>query len=90
MSTMQQKSGRNPMGKDMVKITDYRLKFSSRAIRQIKSLRKRLNAISLADVIRSSLRLMAFLEQEHRHGSQIIIIKKNGTMREIDFNQVKK
>lgn len=62
------------------------LNISKRGLEEINELKERLNLTSMADVIRSSLKLAKYLELEKKAGNEIIIRnKKTNKEKEIVF-----
>jgi len=58
---------------------------TDQGLKDILILKDQLYVASVADAIRSSLRIVKKLEDEKRKGNKIVIIEKNNKQRELEF-----
>lgn len=61
------------------------LEISNAGLKDLLKLKDQLYVATMADAIRSSLKIVKKLEEEKKAGSKIIIVDKNNNQREIEF-----
>ena len=75
------KKGVFPMAR--TDIARLQVRMSKKALEDLDKLQKRIDASTRTQVIKSSLRVFRFLEEEKGRGAHIIIKDKNGKEREL-------
>ncbi|MFH1432940.1 MAG: hypothetical protein ABIG84_07020 [archaeon] len=65
------------------KMARLQIKMSANALKELEDLQKKIDASTRTQVIKSSLKVYRFLEDEKSKGSKIIIKDKEGKEREI-------
>lgn len=68
---------------DKEKISRLQINMSSKALAELEELQKKIDATTKTEVIRSSLKVFRFLENEKTNGVKIILKDKDGKEREL-------
>ncbi len=68
---------------DKEKISRLQINMSSKALADLEDLQKKIDATTKTEVIKSSLKVFRFLENEKRNGVKIILKDKEGKEREL-------
>ena len=68
---------------DKEKISRLQIKMSPKALSDLENLQKKIDATSKTQVIKSSLKVFRFLEDEKEKGVKIILRDKEGKEREL-------
>lgn len=68
---------------DKEKISRLQINMSSKALAELESLQKRIDASTKTEVIKSSLKIFRFLEGEKERGVKVILRDKDGKEREL-------
>ncbi|HLG23842.1 MAG TPA: hypothetical protein VI564_02830 [Candidatus Nanoarchaeia archaeon] len=61
------------------------LDISDAGLKELLNLKNQLYATTMADAIRSSLKIVKKLEEEKKKGNKIVIVDKDNNQREIEF-----
>lgn len=67
------------------RITKLQINMSENALEELETLQRSIDASTKTEVVKSSLKLYKFLENEKRAGAKILIKDKDGKEKEIVF-----
>lgn len=67
------------------RITKLQINMSEKALQELEDLQKSIDASTKTEVVKASLKMYKFLEEEKKGGAKIIIKDKNGNERQIVF-----